>query len=154
MIYLRSICAREQGVGCARISFATSSPNPEIVCLFVYLFACLPFCFVLNRILKLLVCLPMLFSVQPRRSVYCTSGSIMYQGIPFLCLIAVCLFDCTSVFSSSKPQKLVVCIKFKFVQTYSISLLTIPVDVVFAVVWVVIVDHKLHIVHIQASKNF
>ena len=26
-------------------------------------------------------------------------------------------------------------------------------DVVFAVVWVVIVDHKLHIVHIQASKN-
>ena len=40
MIYLRSICAREQGVGCARISFATSSPDPEIfVCLFVCLFA-------------------------------------------------------------------------------------------------------------------
>ena len=35
----------------------------------------------------------------------------------------------------------------------SISFLFIilPVDVIFAVVWVVIVDHKLHIVHIQAS---
>ena len=37
-------------------------------------------------------------------------------------------------------------------QNQFVSFLPIPVDVVFAVVGVVVVDHKLNIVHIQASE--
>ena len=129
-MYLCSIGSREEGVGCPRIAFTTGSTNPGIVSKFLSLFH---------------IYFDQFWDVSI--SIRIRTGA----WVDFVSMFNSLFVSLNVLFFQKK-----VCVFVWWFQTFCFVyifflFIILPVDVIFAVVWVVIVDHKLHIVHIQAS---